>query len=156
MWYFKDPFTYTVWLLIVASIPIYIIALGMAYYFFSGSADWNMLCGFVIRNALVEQNQIPDQAKANQKILIITWIWVAFVLVQAYAGSLTAMLAKPQFQSPIKTLEELLRQNELSWVIEIGTTEEFYTRTSTSSKTLKLLHKRAELEPRLTPREAIQ
>ena len=114
MWYFKDPFTYSVWLSIFASIPIYIIAMGMAYYFYGGSVDWNMLCGFVIRNALSEQNNsIPHQAKVHQRVLIITWLWSSLVLVQAYAGSLTAMLAKPQFQSPIKNLEELLGQTEI-------------------------------------------
>lgn len=88
--------------------------MGMAYYFYGGSVDWNMLCGFVIRNALSEQNNsIPHQAKVHQRVLIITWLWSSLVLVQAYAGSLTAMLAKPQFQSPIKNLEELLGQTEI-------------------------------------------
>ena len=154
MWYFKDPFTYTVWLLIVTSMPVYIFAMGMAYYLCSGSADWDMLCGFVIRNALSEQNdRIPDQAKAYQKLLIITWLCFTLVLVQAYAGSLTAMLAKPQFHSPIKTLEELLRQNEISWVIEKGTLAEFYMRTASPGTTMNLLHKQAELVTPLTPSE---
>ena len=154
MWYFKDPFTYSVWLSIFASIPIYIIAMGMAYYFYGGSADWNMLCGFVIRNALSEQNNsIPHQAKVHQRVLIITWLWSSLVLVQAYAGSLTAMLAKPQFQSPIKNLEELLGQTEIPWVVEKGTPAELYMRAVPAGTTLNLLHNQAELVPPLPRQE---
>ena len=39
------------------------------------------------------------------------------VLVQSYAGSLTAMRARPRLQEPIRTLEELMSQNEVSWII---------------------------------------
>ena len=39
------------------------------------------------------------------------------VLVQSYAGNLTAMRTRPKLQEPIRTLEELLGQNEVSWII---------------------------------------
>ena len=154
IWYFTDPFTNTLWLLMVASIPFYIIAMGLAHYFYNGSADWDTLSGFVIRNALSEQTStIPDQSKTYHKILIITWLGFTLVLVYAYAGSLTAMLSKPKFQLPIKTLDELVRQNEISWVIEQGSTAEFHMRTALSGSTMSFLHKQAGLVPHLTPRE---
>lgn len=133
------------------------IIMGFAYYLDSGSADWIMLCGFVTRNALSEQNnRIPDQRKAFQKILIINWLVFVLVLVQAYAGCLRAMFTKPQFHTPIKTLEELevqLRQNEISLVIERGTTFEFYMRTAKPGTYPNLLYKQAVVVPRLTPEE---
>ena len=154
MWYFTDPFTNTVWILIVASIPIYIVAMALAYYSYSGSANWHTLSGFVIRNALSEQNyRIPHQAKSHQKILIITWLGCTLVLLQAYAGSLTAMLSKPKFPPPIKTLDELPRQNEISWVIEKGSVAELYMQTAKSGTMMSLLYKQAEIVPSLSTRE---
>ena len=126
----------------------------LAQYCYSGSAAWYTLSGFVIRNAVSEQNHsIPHQAKAYQKILIITWLGCALVLVQAYAGNLTAMLSKPKFHTPIKTLDELLGQNEISWVIEKGSQAEHYMQSASTGTKLSLLHKRAALVPQLTPTE---
>ena len=50
MWYITGPFTNVVWLLIVTSIPLYIVAMALAYYLYNGSVDWDSLSGFVIRN----------------------------------------------------------------------------------------------------------
>ena len=114
MWYMTGPFTNTVWFLIFTSIPLYIIAMAVAYYLYSGSVDWCTLFGFVIRNVLSEQNsRIPDEDYAYQKVLIITWLGFTLVLVYGYAGNLTAMFSKPKLQLPIKTLEELLKQDEI-------------------------------------------
>ena len=154
MWYFTDPFTNMVWILVVISIPIYIVAMALAYSLFSVSADWHTLSGFVIRNALSEQNyRIPHQAHAYQKILIITWLGCTLVLLQAYAGSLTAMLSKPKFPQPIKTLGELLRQKEISWAIEKGSMAEIYMQAATTGTMMNLLYKRAEFVPKLTTKE---
>ena len=154
MWYFTDPFTNTVWILLVISLPLYIIAMGLAHYSYSGSADWDTLSGFVLRNALSEQTgTIPDQSKTYHKILIITWVGFTLILVYAYAGSLTAMLSKPILQNPIKTLEELARQNKIPWVIEKGSMAEFHMRTALPGSTMSLLHQKAGLVPHLTPRE---
>ena len=154
IWYFTYPFTNTVWLLMVTSIPFYIIAMGLTHYLYNGSADWDTLSGFVLRNALSEQTgTIPDQSKTYHKILIITWVGFTLILVYAYAGSLTAMLSKPILQNPIKTLEELARQNKIPWVIEQGSTAEFNMRTALSGSTMSLLHKQAVLVPHLTRRE---
>ena len=117
-WYFAYPFTNTVWILIATIIPIYIIAMAGADYLYNGSAQLGILLGFVIRNVLNDQNYgIPGEKKAYQKILIMVWLLATLVLVQAYAGSLTAMLTNPKLKAPIKTLEELVTQNEISWVL---------------------------------------
>ena len=154
MWFFTDPFTNIVWVLIATSIPIYILAMAGANYLYSESVELGTSSGFVIRNVLSEQNyKIPSQAKAYQKILIIIWLWFTLVLVNGYAGSLTAMLTKPKFETPIKTIEELLKQNEIQWVIQKGTLQEYSFRTSKSGTIMNSLYKRAVIVPRLTPRE---
>ena len=160
MWYFIDPFTYDVWLPIAIGIPIYIIVMGLANYFYLGSGDWNTLSGFIVRNALSEQNsKLPDHASARvyQKILIITLLWCALVLVQAYSGNLTAMLAKPKLEAPIRNLEELLNQDEISWVIEGKTSVDArFMSTAAPGSVMNLLYKRATFVPKLNKTERIK
>ena len=154
MWYFIDPFQHIVWILILFTIPMYTVAMGLADYVFMGFSDWDTLCGFVIRNALSENNSIsPNRSKAYQKIFIIVWASSIFVLVQSYAGNLTAMLAKPKLQTPIRTLDELINQDEISWVLEEKTVAEFYMKTSQTGTTMKKLYNGATLMPSLTPQE---
>ena len=74
--------------------------------------------------------------------------------MQAYAGSLTAMLTNPKFHTPIKTLDELLGQNKISWVIEKGTLVEYYMQMAPAGTTMNLLRERAELVPLLTWKES--
>ena len=152
MWYFIDPFHCTVWIMFFLSIPIYLIAMGLSDYVYMGFTDWDVMCGFVIRNALSEQNHtLPDQSMAYQKIFIAIWTTSIFVLVQSYAGSLTAMLAYPQLQSPIKSLtalEELLRHDDISLVIEKGTLAEFFMSTAASDTVINQLYKRATIIPK--------
>ena len=156
MWYIIDPFTHNVWLPLSFCIPIYLIVMALANYFFFGFGDWNTVSGFVMRNALSEQNaKLPDHASARvyQKIFIITWLWCTLVLVQAYAGNLTAMLAKPKLEPPIRNLEELLSQDKISWVIEANRTLERTMRTAASGSLMNLLYERAVIMPRLNSKE---
>ena len=154
MWYIADPFTFHVWLTIILSMALHLVTMGLTDVLYYGSADWGQLCGFILRNALSEQNsRMPNNSKIFQKILIITWLWSVLVLVQAYAGSLTAMLAKPILPNPIRTLEELLGQNEMSWVIEKGTIAEYFTATAAPGSVMKQLSERATIMSPLTPQE---
>ena len=158
MWYIIDPFQYNVWLLFIASIPIYLIAMGLTDYLYCGAIDWDELSGFIIRNALSEQNcRFPTRAQAYQKILIITWIWSMLVIVQAYSGSLTAMLAKPKLEAPIRNLEELLNQDEISWVIE-GKTSVVgrFMHAAAPGSVMNLLYKRATFVPKLNKTERMK
>ena len=156
MWYLVHPFTYPVWLMIIASLPIYLLAMGLADYTYSRSADWDRLFDFILRNALSEQNsRPPNHTKAYQKILIITWLWSVLVLVQSYAGNLTAMLAKASLEGPIRTVDDLLNQNEVSWVIEKGSTVEYFTSTAAPGTNLRILFERAKLISPLSPQERL-
>ena len=116
--------------------------------------DWESQrenCGFLIRNVLSEQNfSLPHRPQAYQKILIITWVWAMLVIVQAYSGNLTAMQAKPKLQTPIWTLQELVNQDEISWVIEQDTLVDFYMKTSQPGTMMNQLYNGATLVPRLS------
>ena len=155
-WYIIDPFQYNVWLLLFISIPTMLLTMGLADYIYVGIADWNNLSGFVIRNVLSEQTgRFPNLTRLYQKILSITWLWCALLLVQSYAGNLTAMRVKPTFQAPIRTLKELLSQDEISLVIEEGSTSEFYASTAASGTVVNKLYERSTRMPPLTPQERV-
>ena len=148
MWFFIDPFTHEVWIGIVISIPLYLLAMGIANYLYGRSVDMDAVTGFIIRNALSEhKSRLPSHTRAYQKILLMTWIWSMIILVQAYVGNLKAMLAKPNFQAPIKTFEDLLTQNEISWGISQYSSADHYMRNSAQDSLLKRLHDRAVVIP---------
>ena len=68
------------------------------------------------------------------------------VLVYSYAGNLTAMLARPKLQSPIRTLEELLAQNEVPWVIERGGLPEYFMSTAATGSVMTIRHSRPAMK----------
>ena len=65
------------------------------------------------------------------------------VLTYSYSGNLTAMLTKPQLQSPIRTLNELLTQSEVPWVIESDSFVETLMRAAPSGSLTKKLYERS-------------
>ena len=141
MWFFISPFSLNVWLSSVLCVPIYLLAMGLADCLFDGQADWGAVTDFVLRNALSEQNYVPRDKQAYQKLLIVIWSLGMLVLVQSYAGNLTAMLARPKLQEPIRTLEEMLSQHELSWIIP-DPTATYALQTSENGSALKRLYER--------------
>ena len=141
MWFFIDPFSYSVWLGFILCVPIYILAMILADFLFLKDVDIGVLCGFVIRNALSEQNSIPNHSQLYKRLLITVWIFCMMVLVLSYAGTLTAMLARSKLQEPITTFEELLDQNEVSWIIA-GDFTAHYLRSSEDGSVLRKLYER--------------
>ena len=112
-------FGYEVWVVLLLLVPCYILILWVADYIQYGCVRWHKLTGFVIRTILKESvsNPIPHNAKSYQNLLIISWTLPVFVLTSAYAGSFTAMIAKPTFEKPIKDANDLVNQNEISWIL---------------------------------------
>ena len=154
MWFFIDPFSHEVWIGFIISIPVYLLTMGMADYLYGRSADLGAVTSFIIRNALWEHNsRLPSHTKAYQKILLMTWIWSMFILLQAYAGNLKAMFANPNLQGPpIRTFEDLLTQNKIPWAIGQYTSVYHYMRKSAPDTLLKRLHERALVIPIVTSR----
>ena len=98
---FAYPLTSEVWIATIISIPIYIIAMCMADYFFCGVVDWETNIGFVLRNTLtehIEQSKVPDR-RLYQKVLIVFWALPLGIIVWAYSGNLTAMITRQPIQS---------------------------------------------------------
>ena len=116
-------FGYEVWVVLLALVPCYILVLWVADYIQYGCVRWNKLADFVIRTVMKEpvSNPMPHNARSYQNLLIISWALPLFVLTSAYAGSLTAMTAKPTIKKPIKNVNDLVDQNEISWILSDGT-----------------------------------
>ena len=121
MLFFFDPFSYWVWIGVLISMSLYLVTMWLANYLFCGNTKFDEVTGFVLRNV-----ELPNHDKVYQKLLILTWLWCMLILVQSYAGNLTAMLAKPQLQNPIRTLEDLLSQDEIPWAIPERSPEQYF------------------------------
>ena len=146
MWFFIDPFSYRVWIGFLISMPVYLITMWLANYIFGGDTNFDEATGFILRNAFSEQNAtLPNHGKTYQKLLTMTWIWCMFILVQSYAGNLTAMLAKPQLQNPIRTLEELLSQDVIPWAIPEGSPEQYFLSNYPPGSVLRRVNDRATI-----------
>ena len=153
-WSMTDPFSYEVWILVIVCIPLYVIIMGLADYAFCGSVDWEALIGFILRTSLSENDSaLPENKWAYQKILLVFWISSVFILIQSYAGNLTAMLTRPTLPEMIRNAEDLLSQEDISLVIQKGTIEEFHFRAAASGTMLRSLYKRSTIMTRLTPSE---
>ena len=144
-WSIAHPFAYEVWLAAIISVPLYALTMGTANYFFYGSFNWKEAFGFVIRNAFSEHSELPDNRRPYQKLLIIIWAWSTFVLVQAYAGNLIALLALPKIPDRIQSAEEFLGQTEISLFMEKGNTETFYFRQAAPDSVQRKLFERATI-----------
>ena len=116
-------FGYEIWMALLAMIPCYILVLGLTDYIYYGKVNWDYLAGFVMRTAMVEGaiKPLPDVAKSYQKLLIIFWTLPMFLLAASYAGNMTSFMAKPFVEKPIRDAEHLVNQNEMSWIMTLGT-----------------------------------
>ena len=120
IWSVFTPFDFEVWIFFLASVPIFILSLGLADYLAGGTIKWDSWIGFVLRNILSETtHKMPDKMN-YQKFFIFIWISSSFVLVMAYAGNLTAMITKPKIVRQFEELEDFLHQDEISLVVEDG------------------------------------
>ena len=156
MWFIIDPLDYEVWLGLIISIPVHLLAMSMADYLYNGYAKLDVITGFILRNVLSEQNRLPRKYEKNyQKLLVIVWLWSMMLLIYSYAGNLTAMLARPKLQDPIRTFEELLSQDDVPWVIEEGPVG-FYMKSSASGSVLRRLYEHAITMPKLTALEKMK
>lgn len=135
-------FGYKIWMILFAVVPLYILVLGLADYIYYGKADWKNLAGFVVRTTMVEvvSKPLPNNAKSYQKLLIISWTLPVFVLAAAYAGNLTAFMARPVLEQPIKDAEHLVNQNEMSWILTAGTILPEYFKQSAPGSVMRRLY----------------
>ena len=105
IWTISDPLADEVWYASIISVPLYLLVMVVTDYVFFQKVDWKAVSGFVLRTAFSEHSQMPSCKRDYQKILILFLVSAIFVLVQSYAGNLTAMLTAPALPDPINKVE---------------------------------------------------
>ena len=141
------PFSLEVWIMLSITIPVYILAMALTDYIDFGSIRWKKSTGIVVRIALHTDIGDYSERRFHQKFLIIIWIWSFFILAHAYGGNLTAMIAIPSIHKPIENVEELINQDELSWIFPDGTSFVEYLINAPSGSKMRKLYEGATITP---------
>ena len=97
LWSFLHPLTYQVWAGILLSVPIFILAMGLANRVFYKDIDWATVSNFVLRVTMGDEGPIESYKLIMnyQKLMAVVWMWAVFIFTQSYAGNLTSMLTRP-------------------------------------------------------------
>ena len=144
VWSFIKPFSVELWIFSLGSIPIIMLAMALADYLRRVETEWATLVGFVLRNILSENMGKMPEKYNHQKFLTCIWMLTSFVLVMAYAGNLTAMIATPNLDMKFNKPEDLLYQQEITLVVEeeIGALE-YMSQSPPGSTMRRLIEKTA-------------
>ena len=156
IWSIAHPLSDHVWYVSILSIPAFLAVMALADFIYFGRIEWISLLGFVIRNAFSEHSDLPDNKRTYQKILIIVWLASIFVIVQSYAGNLTAILTAPRLPQPIRNSEEFLDQEELTLVVPEKSVFEYRFKISPPNPTMRMLGELASVSEPLTRTEFLQ
>ena len=147
LWSFLNPLTYQVWIGILISMPLLILAMGLANYIFYQHMDWQNVINFVLRVALVDGRSIKS-CRLNmkyQKLMAIAWMLALFVITQAYAGNLTSILTRPILRKSVKNVEDLVNQTEIKWAsVDEGAEIYEYLESTPPGSTMRRLFDKAE------------
>ena len=147
LWSFFNPLTYQVWIGILTSVPLLILAMGLTNYIFYKHADWENVINFVLRVAMVDGRSIKS-CRLNmkyQKLIAIVWMLAIFVIAQAYAGNLTSILTRPILRKSVKNVEDLVNQTEIKWAsVDEGAEIYEYLESTPSGSTMRRLFEQAE------------
>ena len=84
------------------------------------SVHWDIIVGFVLRNAFSEHHPELRDQKPHQKILVCVWVWSCFILVMSFSGNLTAMITRPKLDMKFTKMEHFSNQDEMTLVTGSG------------------------------------
>ena len=158
IWAISHPLGNEVWYALITCAPMYLLVMGLADYAFLGVAKWQQLSGFILRNIFSEHAEMPLIKNSYQKILVITWVALTYLLVECYAGNLKAMLTAPGLPNPIKNATEFLNQNEIRLVLQKGELAEYNFKYTSDPDTIerKLGNIASVSDAKLTPTEYLK
>ena len=110
-----------VWILILATMPIFVLIMGFADYIYYGEIAWWALSGSVLRIAAVDQIKRFGRDKVAYQKVFLSFLTLSFYVLQAtYCGLLISEITKPNLNRLIDVTGDLLKQDELGWVMEDG------------------------------------
>ena len=139
-------FRYEIWLILIVFLPAFITIMGLADYIYYRKVTWGHLAAFAIRTAMVEAvpKPLPLNAKSYQKLLILSWTLPMFILATAYAGNMTALIAKPSLEMPVKDAEDLVSQSMILWTLTANTVIPYFFKNSAPGTVLRELYDQSE------------
>ena len=154
VWSFVRPHDYEVWICFLASVPILILTFLLGDYLVYPAINLDTWASFVFRNALSEvcltSKQLVEQLPGKklylyQQLLMSVWVWSCFLLIMAYAGNLTAMIARPKLDMKFNKPEDLLHQDEIKLLVEDGIGAIEYMSQAPTGSTLRRLIGKTEV-----------
>ena len=114
---FLYSFSVEVWVAIFMVIPVVMLAMLLAEWFYSKSFACKTSVSFVLKTAFLDAScKIPE--KNFSITLALIWMMAIFCLESGYAGNLKAILAKPLLEKTIANAEDLANQAKIPWVID--------------------------------------
>ena len=133
------PFGWRLWIFVLASPFIFLIPLVLSDKVFNGVVNWWRQIDFILRSILMDSSASFSVARYHNKILTITCLYAFYILAVAYTGTLTSMLTKPADPNFIQSVDELVRQTEIPWIIEEGSALSNFGKNAKEGSTLKLV-----------------
>ena len=118
--------------------PMFIVVFSLSDWLYDGQTYWWSYIQLCLRSICMDSVRIPS-SHDYVRIYFLAWILGSFILSTAYQGisvyvnllckvivtfsvvaALVSLITKPKEPSLIKSVDELVRQDEISWLIEAG------------------------------------
>ena len=135
------PFDWRVWLVVFTLTPALALVLFLSDRLYDGHAAWWRVVDFITRCTCIESMVAIPKERNYNRIFSLTGIWGYYILVLFYTGrlvhilvqeawwhthmtiltaTLVSLLAKPKQPAILASVDELVRQDKIKWIIEAG------------------------------------
>lgn len=114
------PFGWKLWICVLVSPFLFLFSLALSDKVFNGKVKWWKQIDFILRSIFMDASASIPAPRYHNKIIIMTCMLVFYILGLTYTGTLTSMLAKPTEPNFIKSVEDLVGQTKIKWIIEQG------------------------------------
>ena len=114
------PFGWKLWLCVLVSPFLFLFSFALSDKLFHGEVKWWKRIDFLLRNVFMDSTVFPPASRHHGIILTLTCLVTFYILALAYTGTLTSMLTKPADINFIQSVDELVRQKDIKWMVEQG------------------------------------
>ena len=111
-------------------------------YFNSGQTHWEAASSSVIRGALSERKStsFKPPKHLHQKIMVLTWGWMMFILISAYKANLLAMITRPSLDIPFTNAKDMVKQTQIKWGLVKDELFSTYAKSKASGTPLRKIY----------------
>ncbi|XP_071743825.1 glutamate receptor ionotropic, delta-2-like [Lepeophtheirus salmonis] len=123
-WTIFKPFGLSLWLSLALTTLLYTTILIISDITFFGRRIGHKhvpkIISFTYRNILGESSEWAPDKFIYQRIFSAVWMLSLIIIAKSYSGTLASLLAVPNIPIPINSVQDLVNQDELPWIIEKG------------------------------------